>query len=165
MQIRKITAEDAGKFLKMLHQLDSETDMMMFEPGERNHSVEDIIEMIKRREKVNALTLGIFANDHIAGYLVAERGNANRVKHSFYLHLGILKNYQGEGLANKLLKYLIEFAQNHSVKRIELTVRVDNQKAVSLYQKFGFEIEGIKKCSLFTNNSYIDEYYMSKILD
>jgi len=39
-----------------------------------------------------------------------------------------------------------------------------NQAGVALYKKYGFEIEGTKKSSVFVNGVYVDEYYMAKIL-
>jgi RimJ/RimL family protein N-acetyltransferase len=35
----------------------------------------------------------------------------------------------------------------------------------SLYQKMGFQVEGIKKDSLLVDGVYVDEYYMGKILN
>jgi len=164
MEVREVKKEEAKLLLNMLTQLDKETDMMMFEAGERKSTVEDITQHIKQREKTGSLTLGVFAENVIVGYLVAERGFANRIKHSYYVHLGILESYHGLGLASRMLEYLINYAKSNSIKRIELTVRVDNNKAISLYKKFGFKIEGTKRYSLYINNSYIDEYYMSRII-
>jgi len=39
-----------------------------------------------------------------------------------------------------------------------------NHAGINLYKKYGFEIEGIKKCAMLVNNVYVDEYYMAKIL-
>ncbi len=41
---------------------------------------------------------------------------------------------------------------------------VHNERAVGLYQKVGFEIEGTRKNSLFVNGKYVDEYYMALIM-
>jgi len=40
--------------------------------------------------------------------------------------------------------------------RIELDVTVDNEKAINLYQSFGFEIKGTKKYSIIKNGKYAD---------
>jgi putative acetyltransferase len=40
--------------------------------------------------------------------------------------------------------------------RIELDVTVDNEKAINLYQSFGFEIEGTKKYAIIKNGKYAD---------
>ncbi len=53
---------------------------------------------------------------------------------------------QGLGVGRALLKTVIDLADNWlNLKRIELTVYVDNERAINLYKKFGFEIEGESK--------------------
>ena len=41
---------------------------------------------------------------------------------------------------------------------------VHNERAVRLYQKMGFEIEGRKKQNLLVNGMYRDEFEMAKLL-
>ena len=39
-----------------------------------------------------------------------------------------------------------------------------NERAIALYRKIGFTIEGVKKCSILVKEQYIDEYMMSRLL-
>jgi RimJ/RimL family protein N-acetyltransferase len=41
---------------------------------------------------------------------------------------------------------------------------VNNEAALALHRKMGFGIEGRKKHSLLINGSYVDEYWMAKLL-
>jgi len=45
--------------------------------------------------------------------------------------------------------------------RVELTVHTTNQRAFELYQRHGFEVEGIRRKSLLVNGRLVDEYLMS----
>ena len=63
-----------------------------------------------------------------------------------------------------LLTELERWARNHHIHRLELTVVADNQRALALYRKMGFEQEGVKRHSLQINGKYVDEYYMAKLL-
>ena len=47
--------------------------------------------------------------------------------------------------------------------RLELTVICENSVAKHLYEKNGFEIEGIKRKSVLVDGKYLDEFYMAKI--
>jgi RimJ/RimL family protein N-acetyltransferase len=47
---------------------------------------------------------------------------------------------------------------------MELTVMEHNQKGIRLYEKLGFEREGIKRCSVKIDGNFINEFYMSKLL-
>jgi RimJ/RimL family protein N-acetyltransferase len=42
---------------------------------------------------------------------------------------------------------------------------VHNQAGIALYKKRGFEIEGVRRHAMVVNGSYVDEYYMGKVLD
>ena len=48
---------------------------------------------------------------------------------------------------------------------LELTVMTHNTAGIALYKKQGFAIEGTKRHSLLINGQFIDEFYMSKLLD
>ncbi|KHF26789.1 putative acetyltransferase YhhY [Anoxybacillus sp. BCO1] len=63
-----------------------------------------------------------------------------------------------------LLTELERWAREKGVHRLELTVVIDNAPAISLYQKMGFEQEGVKRHSLNINGRYVDEYCMAKLL-
>lgn len=56
------------------------------------------------------------------------------------------------------------WAMNNGIVRLELSVMTHNQAALGLYTKSGFEIEGTKRKSLIIDGEWVDEYYMSKIL-
>jgi RimJ/RimL family protein N-acetyltransferase len=56
------------------------------------------------------------------------------------------------------------WAHRHRVHRLELTVMAHNAAAVALYEKAGFVIEGTRRHSMLIDGSYVDEYYMAKLL-
>jgi len=49
--------------------------------------------------------------------------------------------YQNKGMANKLLNYVLEDLKNYGIKKVQLTVGVDNIIAQKLYSKFNFKIK------------------------
>ena len=103
-------------------------------------------------------------NNELVGYLFAIGGNAKRNKHSAFIVVGISENYRGQGVGTKLFKELEKWATQHDIHRLELTVVTRNQAGLSLYKKMGFEVEGTKRHSLFINDEFVDEYYMSKLI-
>jgi len=64
----------------------------------------------------------------------------------YILNLSIHVEYQRRGLASQLIEYLFEFCKQKGAHHFFLEVRESNQKAISLYKKFGFEIYGNRKC-------------------
>mgnify|MGYP000515863848 CR=1 FL=1 len=64
-----------------------------------------------------------------------------------------------------MMKRLLKLAREHGMHKITLYVVADNQIAIRLYQKFGFEIEGRIRDSFFgEDGKYHDMLVMGKIL-
>ena len=62
-----------------------------------------------------------------------------------------------------MLTEILEYAGNQGFIRIELSVAGINEKAIQLYQKAGFQKEGILKKYSFLKkeNQFLDEVLMS----
>lgn len=164
MIIRKIDIKDSEKYLKMLNQLDYETNTMMYEPGERKITVGEVRAKIINMSETKLLILVAEVNGDIVGFLSAERGFANRIRHSAYIVIGILKEYRGRKIGTELFKELDKWALENKISRLELTVMEHNEGAIRLYEKMGFCKEGLKRYSLKVDGVYINEYYMGKII-
>lgn len=164
MIIRKVETKDSERFLNMLIQLDNETNNMMFEPGERKTTIEEMKDIISNTNNSSSLTLVVEDKENIVGFLSAQRGFANRIKHRAHIVIGILRDYRGKKLGVELFQEMEKWALEINITRLELTVMTHNEGAIKLYKKMGFKIEGIKEKSLKVNEKYVDEYYMCKIL-
>jgi L-phenylalanine/L-methionine N-acetyltransferase len=59
---------------------------------------------------------------------------------------------------------LVDAADNWlDLKRLELTVYMDNEPAIRLYQKFGFEVEGTCRGHAFRDGQYVDSFFMARL--
>jgi len=76
MIIRKIEINDSENFLNMLRKLDNETTNMMFEPGERKITIEEMVSNIKNIYSSKSLRLVVEDKGDIIGFLSSERGVA-----------------------------------------------------------------------------------------
>lgn len=164
MIIRKAEIQDAKNYLQMLKLLDNETKNMMYEPGERKATVEQIKDRIAAMSGDSGVIFLIENENKINGFLAAQRGFANRIRHSAYIVVGLLKEYRGKKLGTKLFEELEKWAIEKNITRLELTVVKSNEAAIKLYEKSGFSIEGIKENAMIIDGKYVDEYYMGKIL-
>jgi len=164
MKIRKVTPEDSDLLIKMLKQLDTETSFMMYEPGERTSTADDMKRRIEQWEKSGSLFLLLENEGAFAGFLSALRGEPRRVRHCAYLVTGILKAYRGNGYGTMLFEKMEQWARENGITRLELTVMAENGRARHLYEKMGFIVEGKKERSMIVDGSAVDEYYMAKLL-
>ena len=72
--------------------------------------------------------------------------------------LAIHPDYQNKKLAHKLLLKILDECYREKIKFLTLEVRVSNDKAMHLYEKFGFHSLGIRKKYYQDNNE--DAYIM-----
>ena len=165
MIFRKVEISDAEKLWNLQSELDKETKFMMLEPDERKKDINRTIGMIKSIREANGFLFVAETSGELIGFVIASRGDANRIKHRGYVVMGIKKEYHGRGVGTEFLNELERWAIKGGIRRLELTVMVHNARAIALYEKCGFAIEGVKKDSMFIDGEYVDEYYMGKILE
>lgn len=164
---RKLTVDDVENFWDLLNTLDLETNYMMYEPTERAQCTDiqtwkdDIYDNVVNGR--DFLLIALEGNKMI-GYIQAERGKFNRISHTAYIVTGILKEYRGKGIGTAFFQNLDKWAKENGILRLELTVECHNEAARHLYEKSGFETEGIRKKSMLVGETFVDEYYMAKIL-
>lgn len=86
-----------------------------------------------------------------------------RDSHKMYVGgLAVHPAHTGKGYGFLLMQDIIAFAQANNRSRVDLTVSTENEKAIALYKKCGFVIEGLLKnySYLASQNRFIDEYMM-----
>lgn len=76
------------------------------------------------------------------------------------MNVAINKHYQGKGYSNILMNKMIEEAVKRNLDTMSLEVRVSNEKAINLYEKYNFEIQGRRK-NYYQDNKE-DAYIMWK---
>jgi L-phenylalanine/L-methionine N-acetyltransferase len=87
-----------------------------------------------------------------------------RTSHIGYLGgVAIHLDFGGKGLGAEMLKEILEFGQESGFLRIELSTATTNDKAIRLYEKMGFEKEGVLRNYTFlkSENRFLDEMMMA----
>ena len=82
--------------------------------------------------------------DDVVG-TVSLNGLPRRMSHRAELGITVLMSEWGKGLGSRLMETVIEYAKNSGIEIIELAVRSDNERAIRLYKKHGFESVGVYK--------------------
>ena len=65
--------------------------------------------------------------------------------HVGVLGMALLPEFRGQGVGERLMRQTLDTARAFGLHRVELTVREDNNNAIALYKKIGFEIEGLMR--------------------
>ena len=74
--------------------------------------------------------------------------------------IGVDPEYRGKGYAKTLMVHMLDVCSSKGVKIYSLEVRVSNQAAISLYQRFGFIQVGLRKA--YYQDNHEDAYLMIK---
>jgi RimJ/RimL family protein N-acetyltransferase len=115
------------------------------------------------RENIAARTpqLVALADGKVVGWCDALPKPRPALRHTGVLGLGVIEPYRGRGIGPALLEATLAVAKAYGLTRIELTVRVDNERAKRLYERFGFVVEGLCKRHMRINGQYHDSYLMA----
>jgi putative acetyltransferase len=80
--------------------------------------------------------------------------------------MSVHDEFCGRGIGSALMAALVDLCDNWlNVWRLELSVYVDNEPAIRLYKKFGFEVEGTRRADVFRDGRFVDCLAMARLRD
>lgn len=163
--IESAKVEDADLLISFIKDADSETDFLLREADEFNITHENEIRFIEgKRDNKNELLLTAKINGKIVGSLGFASSTYRRGKHKGQFGIVVLRKYWGYGIGSKMLSLLIDWADNIGLVKIALEVDADNERAITIYKKFGFEVEGTLKYNKYMGQGiYKDSILMARI--
>jgi L-phenylalanine/L-methionine N-acetyltransferase len=105
------------------------------------------------------------SGEHVIGLLsVNTFPHRPRRRHVGGIGISVGEAWQGKGVGNALMQAGIDLADNWlNLTRLELEVYADNEAAIRLYERFGFEREGVLRQYAFRNGEYVDSIMMARL--
>jgi len=112
---------------------------------------------------------GLFAVAEIGGKIVGECNLSPKrfwswSQHVVELGMNVRSDFRDIGIGKAMMDYMIDWAKKNGYEKISLSVFSTNKRAINLYKKFGFEIEGAKKREIKIDEEYVDEILMALFL-
>jgi len=161
--IREAEAEDARSVLDYVQHVCGESDFLTFGPGEFELNEQQEKEFLgKNRETENKLVILGLIDSRVVSVLNLSGGQRPRIRHCGELGMTVREPYWGSGIGTLMLDAAIAWAKDTNIiKKINLRVRTDNERAISLYEKMGFLKEGTIRKEIFIDGRYYDHYWMS----
>jgi RimJ/RimL family protein N-acetyltransferase len=159
--ISKASIADAEQIVNFLNTVGGETDFLTFGANEFPLSAAAEKETITECLEHNiCLMLVGKVGDEIASQLFLQRSKTPRLAHMGDVGISVSKKYWGHSIGRHMMLAAIEWAKTNGVTKIQLQVRTDNERAVQLYKKLGFIIEGTVTRALKIGGVYFDDYLM-----
>ncbi|HKI46776.1 MAG TPA: GNAT family N-acetyltransferase [Balneolales bacterium] len=162
--IREARPEDAAKMIAYVNALLEEPESFLeLSKGEFTLTVGEEMRFLENCWiSPNSIFIVAADDGKIVGQLLCNGSRRAKVRHSVVLGMSVDQKYRDKGIGSMLMEYAIEWAKGTSiVKRIELYVFKTNKRAIHLYEKYGFVIEGEKQKAIKINGEYINEYIMA----
>lgn len=138
-QIEPARPEDAEALLAYMKQIGGESDNLTF--GAEG------LPITAEQERVYLQSMLDSEDDT---QLIVRQGGAiiadasmqrfrRRMSHRAEVGISVVKDYWGMGIGSALMEAIISFAKEHGIRQLNLEVRSDNERAIRLYEKYGFQ--------------------------
>ncbi len=95
------------------------------------------IEEYSRKINNNAITFESWVGNNLVGLIAAYFNNYD-TKAGYITNVSVIKEFQGYGIASKLLSNTIKYGKNNGFISVALEVNIKNSNAIKLYEKYGF---------------------------
>jgi RimJ/RimL family protein N-acetyltransferase len=158
IRIRRAVPADAAALHELKRALDDETHFMMLEPGERTPDIGP-----EQREIERDAVFVAEAGGELVGYVQAERGGFRRVHHLATIFIGVRAHAWGQGIGGRLFAAVHAWAAEQGITRLQLDVDAANTRAIALYERLGYRIEGTKRQSMLVNGAFVDDHIMARL--
>ncbi|MIL09540.1 GNAT family N-acetyltransferase [Salmonella enterica subsp. enterica] len=113
-------------------------------------------------EKGNPQFVGL-VNGEVVGWCDIVRSNRATHAHCGTLGMGIVPAHRGKGVGLALITAALDMAWAAGFVRVDLTVYAENDRALALYKKMGFVVEGRATDAACLNGRLLDVIQMGLV--
>ncbi|MDQ3722919.1 MAG: GNAT family N-acetyltransferase [Actinomycetota bacterium] len=140
MRVRRATADDAEGFAAVIRAVAEERRWIGTEPPV------DLGERIERTRAMLEIGDVLWVLEDDDGTIVGNLGlHETEVRGVVSLGMCILAGQRGRGGGRTLMDAAVLYLAGSDMHKVELEVWPDNGPAISLYTRYGFEVEGLRR--------------------
>ena len=164
---RSAEESDAESLIKFLKITTAETPFLIREPNEVTLAMEQERAFIreKKEQERELLLIAEMNGRHLGNCSIASIGGFARYRHRCEVAIALYQEYCSLGIGRAMLETTLDVAKKVGYEQAELEVIAENQPAIALYKKLGFEIFGTFPHNMrYSDGTYADAYWMMKKL-
>lgn len=141
IKIRKARIGDAAALFAIAREVSKVPGFLTKEPNEIR--IKDVRSDLKQLIAGPGCYYVAEHKNQLIGYGLLSPLPSQAMSHVFRLTVVVVPAQINRGVGSRLLQTLLEWAvKDPKVEKIEMTIRAGNQRALHVYQKFGFSVEG-----------------------
>ena len=84
--------------------------------------------------------------------------------HAGTFGISVDREVRGRGIGTALLEALIAWAPSHGIKRLQAWAWMTNPRALDLYERLGFEREGLCRAAVIADGEPVDVALVARVL-
>jgi len=118
--------------------------------------MQEVQAMVMNNLRVGNPHFVALVNEQVVGWCDIVRHRLPTACHRGALSIGLLTEMRCLGIGTALIDHALKAAWANDFKRVDLVARADNVHAIALYQRHGFEIEGLQHKAFHLDGHYYD---------
>lgn len=110
------------------------------------------------------VVMAVSPSGDLIGWVEAYRGGGRRLAHVATLTVAVAAAWRRQGLGKALMAEVEDWGRRHGLHKLQLRVRAGNTVAIALYQRLGYEVEGVLRdqvASVSQLDRFEDEWVMA----
>ena len=159
--IRPIVLGDIEQFRDVANAVMRERAFLAYVDG---FPIDEAAAFVARNLRLDNPQLVADDGGRVVGWCDIRRETMPVYAHVGHLGMGLLPEYRGKGVGERLLRASIDAARAAGFERIELAVYGRNVRAAALYRKVGFVHEGTRVRGKKLDEEYDDVHMMGLLL-
>lgn len=157
--VRAVRAED----IEQIHALRTQPQFCQGTLQVPSREIEAVREQLLGNPSSERIRLLAECDAQIVGEVGFDLGVRWCRRHVGHLYLGVHRDWWGRQVASQMMSAVLDIADNWlNLPRVELGVHAHNPGAIHLYEKFGFQREGLQQRQSLADGAFADQILMGR---
>lgn len=100
-------------------------------------------------------------DEDVVGWVHLHRPTVEKLSHTARLTLGVLEEYRGQGVGERLLERGLAWGEDRDLERIYQSAPATNERAIEFLEAHGWEVEAVRESHYRIGDEYVDEVMMA----
>ena len=161
-EIRPARQEDFSGILGVIEQVASQRTYIEAETVAEQLNHEDAL--IRHNDLDTRMFFVATVDDEVVGWCHLDAPELEKLRHTAKLTIGILEDYQGEGLGSHLLHRGLTWAGSNGYEKVYQSVPSTNDGAITFLKEHGWEEEARRSGHYKLAAEYVDEVMLARHL-